>query len=211
MSDVRMELRFKNQRLYDVIFGPHRSISEFCRAHGVPRHRSMAISDLLSFRKPPYRRIKVKIDKQVTYCLRMTPIARWLCDVSGLPQDELFPDNLYKIKFPREFVKVVPANDLLTSITGLAPIAAIQKAPDAPGFELGPAATAINSILRTLEPREERVIKLHFGLDGEEEHTLDEIGKMMRVGGERIRQIEARALRKLRHPSRGRRIRHFVE
>jgi RNA polymerase primary sigma factor len=67
------------------------------------------------------------------------------------------------------------------------------------------------SILRTLNPREERVIRMRFGLEDGSEHTLEEVGQKFQVTRERIRQIEAKALRKLRHPSRSRRLRSFVD
>jgi RNA polymerase primary sigma factor len=67
------------------------------------------------------------------------------------------------------------------------------------------------SVLKTLTPREEKVIKMRFGLDDGSEHTLEEVGQSFAVTRERIRQIEAKALRKLRHPSRSRKLRAFLE
>jgi RNA polymerase primary sigma factor len=67
------------------------------------------------------------------------------------------------------------------------------------------------SMLRTLTPREEQIIRLRFGLEDGSEHTLEEVGEKFEVTRERIRQIEAKALRKLRHPSRSHRFRIFVE
>jgi len=67
------------------------------------------------------------------------------------------------------------------------------------------------SVLKTLTPREEKVIKMRFGLDDGSEHTLEEVGQSFTVTRERIRQIEAKALRKLRHPSRARKLRTFLE
>jgi RNA polymerase primary sigma factor len=67
------------------------------------------------------------------------------------------------------------------------------------------------SVLRTLNPREERIIKMRFGLEDGSEHTLEEVGQNFQVTRERIRQIEVKALRKLRHPSRSRRLRAFVD
>jgi len=66
-------------------------------------------------------------------------------------------------------------------------------------------------VLNTLTPREERVIKMRFGLEDGTEHTLEEVGQNFAVTRERIRQIEAKALRKLRHPSRNRRLRAFLD
>jgi RNA polymerase primary sigma factor len=65
-------------------------------------------------------------------------------------------------------------------------------------------------VLNTLTPREERIIKMRFGLEDGTERTLEEVGQAFGVTRERIRQIEAKALRKLRHPSRSRQLRAFV-
>jgi RNA polymerase primary sigma factor len=66
-------------------------------------------------------------------------------------------------------------------------------------------------VLKTLSPREEKIIKMRFGLQDGSEHTLEEVGQHFAVTRERIRQIEAKALRKLRHPSRSHRLRTFLE
>ena len=84
---------------------------------------------------------------------------------------------------------------------------------------LSPAEAVINlnlkeqteSVLQTLTPREERVIKMRFGVGDGKDHTLEEVGQSFAVTRERIRQIEAKALRKLRHPSRSRKLRAFLE
>ncbi len=85
--------------------------------------------------------------------------------------------------------------------------------------QVSPADAVINlnlrsqtaQVLKSLTPREEKVIKMRFGLDDGSEHTLEEVGQSFAVTRERIRQIEAKALRKLRHPSRSRRLRQFVQ
>ncbi|MBM3767714.1 MAG: RNA polymerase sigma factor RpoD [Acidobacteria bacterium] len=66
-------------------------------------------------------------------------------------------------------------------------------------------------VLKSLTPREEKIIKMRFGLQDGSEHTLEEVGQFFAVTRERIRQIEAKALRKLRHPSRSHRLRAFLE
>ena len=84
---------------------------------------------------------------------------------------------------------------------------------------VSPAEAVINlnlkeqtdSVLKTLTPREEKVIKMRFGVGDGSEHTLEEVGQNFAVTRERIRQIEAKALRKLRHPSRSRKLRTFLE
>jgi RNA polymerase primary sigma factor len=84
---------------------------------------------------------------------------------------------------------------------------------------VSPAEAVINinlkdqteALLKTLTPREEKVIKMRFGLGDGSEHTLEEVGQSFAVTRERIRQIEAKALRKLRHPSRSRKLKAFLE
>ena len=66
-------------------------------------------------------------------------------------------------------------------------------------------------VLSTLTPREEKVLRLRFGLEGGRSRTLEEVGKEFNVTRERIRQIEAKALRKLRHPSRSKKLKDFLE
>ena len=84
---------------------------------------------------------------------------------------------------------------------------------------MSPEEYAINEVLKdeiqevlcTLTPREEEVLKLRFGLHGGTCHTLEEVGNIFGVTRERIRQIEAKALRKLRHPSRSRKLSPFIK
>jgi RNA polymerase primary sigma factor len=84
---------------------------------------------------------------------------------------------------------------------------------------VSPAEAVINinlrelteKVLKTLTPREEKVLKMRFGVGNGSEHTLEEVGQSFAVTRERIRQIESKALRKLRHPSRSKKLRAFLE
>ncbi len=88
---------------------------------------------------------------------------------------------------------------------------------DRQGVSPAEAAITLNlkeqaaNVLRTLTPREEKVIKMRFGVEDGSEHTLEEVGQTFAVTRERIRQIEAKALRKLRDPSRSQRLRAFLD
>jgi RNA polymerase primary sigma factor len=70
---------------------------------------------------------------------------------------------------------------------------------------------AAKDVLDTLTPREAKVLRMRFGIEMNTDHTLEEVGKQFDVTRERIRQIEAKALRKLRHPSRSERLRSFLD
>ena len=84
---------------------------------------------------------------------------------------------------------------------------------------ISPANTTVHSMLKeemramlaTLGSREKRILSLRFGLEDDSAHTLEDVGKIFKVTRERVRQIEAKALRKLRHPSRSRRLRPFLD
>lgn len=69
----------------------------------------------------------------------------------------------------------------------------------------------LNEVLKTLTPRESKVLSLRFGLEDGHPRTLEEVGSQFGVTRERIRQIEAKALRKLRHPSRSKKLRDFLD
>ena len=66
-------------------------------------------------------------------------------------------------------------------------------------------------ILSSLTPREERVLRMRFGIGNNSDHTLEEVGQQFAVTRERIRQIEAKALRKLKHPTRSRKLKSFLD
>ena len=70
---------------------------------------------------------------------------------------------------------------------------------------------ATRSVLDTLTPREAKVLRMRFGIEMTTDHTLEEVGKQFDVTRERIRQIEAKALRKLRHPSHSQQLRSFLD
>ena len=85
---------------------------------------------------------------------------------------------------------------------------AVQPLDAAIGSDLRETMTRV---LGSLTPREERVLRMRFGIGTKSDHTLDEIGLQFSVTRERIRQIEAKALRKLKHPSRARALRTFLD
>jgi RNA polymerase primary sigma factor len=85
----------------------------------------------------------------------------------------------------------------------------IMSPADTASYEL--LKEQISRVLNTLTPREQRVLKLRFGLEDGRSRTLEEVGREFKVTRERIRQIEAKALRKLRHPTRSRRLKDYLE
>ena len=92
--------------------------------------------------------------------------------------------------------------DFIEDRSGLAPA-------DAASYQL--LKEQVNTVLDTLNDREKRVLQLRFGLEDGRSRTLEEVGREFGVTRERIRQIEAKALRKLRHPNRSKKLRDFLE
>lgn len=137
-----------------------------------------------------------------------------ISDILGRPVSELFPPWLQEMRQDRA-IREVP----LTVLSQLAKpdvkaLQAFNRAADE--FDVEEAAIwqtlspKVKAVLEGLTQRERRVLELRFGLDGHGTHTLKEIAHEFNLHQERIRQIEARALRKLRHPSRSRKLNGFL-
>jgi RNA polymerase primary sigma factor len=98
---------------------------------------------------------------------------------------------------------------------GDATLGDLLESPDAVNplavAEASALGECVAEALSGLTPREERILRMRFGLGGMGEHTLEEVGQTFGVTRERIRQIEAKALQKLRHPTRARKLQTFAE
>lgn len=204
---VRVEVKFKNARLYSAICDAayqdknyHTSlgqgrVSAFCRFYEVSYD---LVSQLLLLRLSP-------ILKRTRHTYR--PICVTLSNILDIDCATLFPQALYAQSWPTRFSTEVP----LATFVGLGaakhltlPPSSFEAVANRELRELMTAAVA------TLTPRETRVITRRFGLDGQGEQTLEEVAQDHAVSRERIRQIEAKAMRKLRHPSRSRTLRPFA-
>lgn len=121
----------------------------------------------------------------------------------GVDLDTLAPSELRResLTVKHELTREVPTRALL----GIAQGTILLEDKDAP-MAAEEMRTAIDAVLDELAPRERKVIRLRFGLGGTREHTLEEVAKVLRVTRERVRQIEAHAIRRLRHPPRVRKI-----
>jgi RNA polymerase sigma factor (sigma-70 family) len=223
MLDLRVEIRFKNAALYNAILercggivqqkeevrkssGKHRGapyspLTVFCELSGID---VQAVRELLRLKKKPFYRPWGR------GTLRPTKIVREISEWLELPIPELFPPSLYALELPSMVVREYESENVMSLQEAMAqkllPSVEMECA-SMRGIDQDTQRTAIDRALRTLTPREEKVIKMHFGLDDGSEHTLKEVGKSFAVSGGRAGQIEAKALRKLRHPRRSRQLR----
>ena len=151
---------------------------------------------------------------------KMNRISRQILQETGLEPDpatlaekmEMPEDKIRKIlKISKEPISMETPigddddshlGDFIEDNTTLAPVDAAVYAS---------LRDATDEVLKSLTPREAKVLRMRFGIEMNTDHTLEEVGKQFDVTRERIRQIEAKALRKLRHPSRSERLRSFLE
>jgi RNA polymerase sigma factor (sigma-70 family) len=199
MNDLRLELRTKNNVLWHAIFDTHPSVVAFCRAAGLSGVYQTVVR-YLSLSKSPY-------------LLDGAPsaTAQRLAAFVGLHPAELFSEPLYRHAkdHPRVFAQEM-SSDRLLSMREAPLLMAPGRDPEQAYADTERRAQIV-AVLETLTPREERVLRLRYGLDDGCPQTFREIGDGCGVGKERVRQIEAKALRKLRYPSRSRRLTPFRE
>lgn len=188
-SDLRIELRTRNNMLWHLIHDTSDSVAAFCRQHGL--HQS-EVGGFLNLTRSPYRADG-----------NPRPIAQRLADSAKMLVEDLFPKDLYCGRFPRIMAAEVPSR----AFCGLAAAGRIALPPAQEDVLINDEIhDGIEQVLHTLNPREAKCLRLRFGLGNNDEHTLDEVGNELGVTRERARMIEAKALRKLRHPSRATRL-----
>jgi RNA polymerase sigma factor (sigma-70 family) len=192
MDDLRIELRCKNAALWHAVFDTHESVAAFCRAANVQQTQ---VGAWLNLKQSPYG------------ANGLYASARRICEFTGIGADELFPPDLYADMPNANMVAVeVPhARMLALSSRLMAPLAI-------DGVEAGELREAISTALGSLTPREERLLRAIHGFDGGDERPRNDIAREMGISPEWARQIEAKAMRKLRGPKRSRALRpHLVD
>lgn len=188
MNDLKIILRIKNNLILkkaEEIFGPGLTQGEIENRIGL--HQGQ-MAEFLNFKSNPLKPIKKdreiigwewkKIPKIIAIALNVEP-------------EEIFPEHLQQSRQNKYEIQL-NSQSLLETFS-ISPEELFQKK------EL---KENINSILLTLSPREANILKLRFGIGGNEEYTLEEIADEYGISRDRIRQIEVKALRKLRHYSR---------
>ena len=216
MSDLRLELRFKNARLFNLIeerFRVQRGDRYGCCAMASERIgiSSQVLNSYLTMRQSPWTWLQRNGHRRDHVAKeRLKSSAQKIADFFCADPYELFPINLYRLKIPRLLTKTMDSERYLSFAEArqqhLLPAAVETNLDEAVGLR-----EALEIVLKTLTPREGNVIKMRFGLKDGSEKTLEEVGRSFAITHERVRQIEAKALRKLRHPSRSRNLKAFIE
>ncbi len=185
IAPYRLVGRLKNNRLWEAVVARFPAVQTQSQAARALDESVARFNDLLNMRVWPQRTDG-----------RWSPVAQRISLALGVDEDVLFDPVLYGK--PPATVNVPLGVRSLPGITPLLRLSPHQS------YEQVEATRDIRAALDTLTPREARIIERRFGLDGKSPATLEDIGMDFAVSRERIRSIEAKALRKLRHPSRSR-------
>lgn len=193
--DYRKGYKFSTYATWWIRQAITRAIADQARTIRIPVHMVETINKL------------IRISRQLLQSLGREPTAEEIAD-----EMEMSPERV------REIIKIAQEPVSLETPIGeeedshLGDFIEDQDAPapaEAASFRL--LKEQLEDVLNTLTPREEKVLRLRFGLDDGRARTLEEVGQIFNVTRERIRQIEAKALRKLRHPSRSKKLKDFLD
>ncbi len=193
--DYRKGYKFSTYATWWIRQAITRAIADQARTIRIPVHMVETINKL------------IRVSRQLLQEYGREPQPEEIAEVMGIPEDKV-----------REIIKIAQEPVSLETPIGeeedshLGDFIPDDDAPapaDAAAFTL--LKEQLMNVLSTLTPREEMVLKLRFGLEDGRAHTLEEVGREFKVTRERIRQIEAKALRKLRHPSRSRKLKDSID
>jgi RNA polymerase primary sigma factor len=193
--DYRKGYKFSTYATWWIRQAITRAIADQARTIRIPVHMVETINKL------------IRVSRQLLQALGREPSAEEIAE-----EMEMSPERV------REIIKIAQEPVSLETPIGeeedshLGDFIEDQDAPapaEAASFRL--LKEQLEDVLNTLTPREEKVLRLRFGLDDGRARTLEEVGQIFNVTRERIRQIEAKALRKLRHPSRSKKLKDFLD
>lgn len=196
-KEVRIEARVRNNVLWHAIYDMWPSVAEFCRDSGF---NQISIGAYLNLKQIP-------ISTEGKFKGRWKPSAQKLAEYLGIPLEDLFPLYLYDL--PNKQVTLELSQKQLATTEQLDLLPAPKTVEDE--MVRRDFLEATTEVLKTLWPREERIIRMRFGLDEDREATLKEVSQALGVTPERVKQLESRALQKLRHPSCNKKLREFLE
>ena len=172
-----------------------RAIADQARTIRIPVHMVETINKL------------IRVSRQLLQELGRDPLPEEIAEEMGLPVEKV--RDIMKISQEPVSLETPIGEEEDSHLGDFIPDDDIPPPADSAAFTL--LKEQLSDVLYTLTPREEKVLRLRFGLDDGRARTLEEVGKEFNVTRERIRQIEAKALRKLRHPSRSKKLKDYLD
>ena len=185
MNDYRVKITIRNERLLAAMEGMgYKSVAEFSRNQGL---NSVKVREIFSGKIPP-------LDREGN----PKELTKEILEILNLTIEKAFTEKQLK-GFKKHTFEVKIEEEKLLQIISPAKNQEIKVIEQE-------VKSKLSEILSTLTPREEKILRLRFGIGMNTDHTLEEVGRKFFVTRDRIRQIEARALRKLKHPSRSKQL-----
>lgn len=193
--DYRKGFKFSTYATWWIRQAITRAIADQARTIRIPVHMVETINKL------------IRVSRQLLQELGREPVPEEIAEEMGLSPEKV--RDIMKIAQEPVSLETPIGEEDDSHLGDFIPDDDAQAPADAAAYEL--LKEQLKDVLDTLSEREENVLRLRFGLDDGRTRTLEEVGKVFGVTRERIRQIEAKALRKLRHPSRSKRLKDFLE
>ena len=193
--DYRKGYKFSTYATWWIRQAITRAIADQARTIRIPVHMVETINKL------------IRVSRQLLQELGRDPVPEEIAEVMGIPVERVreilkISQEPVSLETPIGEEEDSHLGDFIEDDNALAPA-------DAASFMM--LKEQLEDVLKTLTPREEKVLSLRFGLEDGRSRTLEEVGKEFNVTRERIRQIEAKALRKLRHPSRSKKLKDYLD
>lgn len=193
--DYRKGYKFSTYATWWIRQAITRAIADQARTIRIPVHMVETINKL------------VRVSRQLLQELGRDPTPEEIAEEMEMPVEKV--REIMKIAQEPVSLETPIGEEEDSHLGDFIPDEEAQAPADAAAFQL--LREQLEDVLETLTPREEKVLRLRFGLDDGKPRTLEEVGQVFGVTRERIRQIEAKALRKLRHPSRSKKLKDFLE
>lgn len=193
--DYRKGYKFSTYATWWIRQAITRAIADQARTIRIPVHMVETINKL------------IRVSRQLLQELGRDPTPEEIAEEMELPVEKV--REIMKIAQEPVSLETPIGEEEDSHLGDFIPDEEAQAPADAAAYRL--LREQLEDVLETLTPREEKVLRLRFGLDDGKPRTLEEVGQVFGVTRERIRQIEAKALRKLRHPSRSKKLKDFLE
>ena len=185
MNDYRVKITIRNERLLAAMEGMgYKSVAEFSRSQGL---NGVKVNEIISGKITP-------LDREGN----PKELTKEILEILNLTIEKAFTEKQLK-GFKKHTFEVKIEEEKLLQIISPAKNQEIKVIEQE-------VKSKLSEILSTLTPREEKILRMRFGIGMNTDHTLEEVGRKFFVTRDRIRQIEARALRKLKHPSRSKQL-----
>ena len=193
--DYRKGYKFSTYATWWIRQAITRAIADQARTIRIPVHMVETINKL------------IRVSRQLLQELGREPVAEEISKMMELPEDKV--REIMKIAQEPVSLETPIGEEEDSHLGDFIPDDEAQAPAEVAAFTM--LKEQLIDVLDTLTPREEKVLRLRFGLDDGRSRTLEEVGKEFSVTRERIRQIEAKALRKLRHPSRSKKLKDYLD